>query len=130
MTKKTVYVLGNPINQSDNSAVNLIPRLKKKYPQIEFVHYDPTEETVLDRNVLSIFIDVVEGIKRVTVFDDLDNFSPPPIVTLHDYDLFIHLKLVQKLKKIGKFMIVGIPPKIKRKDVLEEMDKIFNASGI
>lgn len=119
--KKNVYVLGNPIESLDRSAVKLIPKLRKSFPHINFIHFDPTEEIKPNDKDNLILIDTVIGIDKVTVFHDLSYLSLSPRVTVHDYDLPINLGLMQKLGKIKNITIIGIPKKRKLEEVLLEV---------
>jgi len=124
--KKTVYVLGNPLVNIDNLPLKLLPQLKKNYPEFSFIHFDPTEElTQADRNL--IFIDTVIGIKKVTTFNDLNRWSISPRFTVHDFDLPINLKILQKLGKIKKITIIGVPKKGNQKKILKEIKNLLKS---
>lgn len=120
MKKPTVYVLGNPIEPSDRPAVNLIPRLKKSFPHINFVHFDPTEELPLNNKNLTV-IDTVIGTKKVTKFDDLTQWKLSPRVTAHDFDLPLSLGILEKLGKLKNITIIGIPKRGSRGNFLKDL---------
>lgn len=122
MEKKKVYVLGNPVETADNAAVRLIPELKKKFPHLNFIRFDPTEEFPLNNKDL-IIIDTVIGIKKVTKVEGLDNFSLSPRNSVHDYDLPLTLGILKKLGRIKKVTIIGIPSKVKLSEILKEVKK-------
>ena len=102
--KKTVYILGNTIVSSDSLPVLLMPKLQKKFPEVVFTIYDPTEEFPSGYPSNLIFIDTVFGIKKVTLFKDISSFSLSPNTTVHDFDLLINLRLLKKLKKTAQNM--------------------------
>ncbi len=111
MTQQTVYYCGNPTDKDDNIVFIFIASLKKKFPNIRFIHFDPTEE--IDPAALKgrfILMDTVVGLKRVEVFDNLSKFSLSPRTSVHDYDLPIDLGILTKLGKIKKLLLIGIPP--------------------
>ena len=122
MTKPTIYVLGNPIEPSDQPVVNLIPKLKTSFPHINFVHFDPTEELPLNNKNLTI-IDTVIGIKKVTRFDDARKWQLSPRVTAHDFDLPLTLGISKKLGRINKVTIIGIPLNVNEKRIFEDLKK-------
>ncbi len=130
MNKKTVYVLGNPMEKSDSPAVKLIPLLKEKFPSIDFIRFDPTEE--LPQNISDNFImlDTVIGISKVTKFNDLNFFKLSPRVTAHDFDLPLHLGILKKLGKINNITIIGIPSKKDIDKSFKEVVTILTTSGI
>ena len=115
--------MGNPLVASDNQPIKLLPQLRKKFPHISFVHFDPTEElpAVLNKNL--ILIDTVIGIEKVTKFDNLDQWKLSPRVTVHDYDLPLMLGILRKLGKIKNLTIFGIPEKGNRGIFLKDLGK-------
>lgn len=121
--RKTVYVLGNPVETSDQSAVNLIPKLIKSFPQIDFVHFDPTEELPLSYNQNLIILDTVIGLEKVTKFENFNQWKLSPRVTVHDYDLPLMLGILKKLGRIKNITIIGIPEKGSQDKILKDMEK-------
>ena len=123
--RKTIYVLGNPYLKKDNKAVKLAKRLQKGFPEISFVHLDPTEGLPEENIKELIFIDSVVSIDKVTKFNDLPHFALSPRTTAHDYDLPIVLGLMKKLGKIKKITIIGIPLSGKINKLLKETKEIL-----
>lgn len=119
--KKIVYLLGNPLLKSDSIPIKLLPQLKKFCPDVSFQVFDPTEELQFDTKQNLTVIDAVIGIDKVTQFHDLDSFSFPPRVTVHDFDLLINLKILQKLKRVKDITIIGVPTKGKKMVILKEI---------
>jgi hypothetical protein len=119
--KRNVYVLGNPLVPKDCLPLKLIPHLRKKIPEFNFIHLDPTEEIDLSKNRELIFLDTVIGIKKVKKFHSLNHWNLSPRVSPHDYDLPLQLGLLAKLKKISKLTIIGIPENGKLENILEEI---------
>jgi hypothetical protein len=106
--KKIVYYAGNPEEERDRLPKGLIENLRRNFPELEFVHFDPTESGEFpDKPVL---IDTVHGIDKVTLFEGLEAFARSPGNSVHDYDLPLELRLLLKLKKIKGVTIIGIPP--------------------
>ena len=104
-----IWLFGNPEYEPDSLPLKLLPGLKKRLPGVSFVVKDPNEEWDDMPNPL-IIIDTVQGIKEVTVFDSLDQFAATPRVTVHDFDLGMKLRWLQKLGKLTLFKIIGVPP--------------------
>ena len=127
--KKSVYVLGNPLVNIDSLPIKLLPLLKQYCPQINFKILDPSEELQLENNQDLILIDSVVGINKVTVFHDLDFFAYSPRVSVHDYDLPINLKLMQKLGKVKKFTIIGVPANGDKQKILNEIINLLYTHG-
>lgn len=105
-----IFVVGNSLIKQDNLPLRLLPKLKKQFPKIIFLHIDPNEDFIPPKNEPCIIIDTVVGIKTVTIFNNIDAFLVTRSVSPHDYDLGFHLKLLKKMGKLGKITIIGIPP--------------------
>ena len=128
--KRIVYVLGNPLVDIDSLPIKLLPKLRRLCPVFNFEKLDPTEElSLLENNQDLLLIDSVIGIDKVTIFHDLDFFAYSPRVTVHDYDLPINLKLMQKLGKIKKFTIIGVPANGNKQKILNEIINLLYIHG-
>lgn len=119
--KRIVYVLGNPLIITDSLPFKLLPKLRQLCPQFNFEILDPTEELQLADSQDCTFIDTIIGIDKVTVFYDLDFFAYSPRVTVHDYDLPLNLGLMQKLGKLKRITIIGVPAKGNQTKILHEV---------
>ena len=109
-----IFVLGNPEMDSDSLPLKILLRLKKEFPEIEFAVVDPNEEWEIPENL--VMIDTAEGIDKITIFNDLSSFSAAPNVTMHDFDAYANLQLLNKLGKLKKITIIGIPPRLPKKE--------------
>jgi len=122
-----VFVFGNPDLDFDSLPMLLLPELQKKLPEIDFEIKDPNEEWEVSESEL-IIIDTVVGIDKPTVFENLENFSAPPRVSAHDFDAYTNLKYLQKLGKIKKIEIIGLPSMISKDVAIEFAIKILSNS--
>lgn len=123
-----IFVFGNPDLPSDSLPLRILPRLKERFPKISFEIKDPHEEWACPRELE--VLDTVCGINRVTVFTDLSHFTDSPKLTVHDFDVLDHLQLLQKLGKIEKLRIVGIPPEMSEKEALKEVVAILQPNSL
>lgn len=107
--------------------IKLVPKLRKKFPKINFVVADPNENLKPSNGELYI-IDTVIGIEKVEIIDDLGKIQSDKIYSAHDFDLGFNLKLLEKIGRLKKVTIFGVPTKISQKEVLtqliEEIGKI------
>jgi|SRR3989344_4351068 len=117
-----IYVFGNLINNNDHFAPSLIPELSRQFPEIQFIHADPTENWWQGEKEL-VILDTVVGIDKVTAFNSLDAFQKQTMITPHDYDLFMDLQLMMKVGKVNKVKIIGIPQNSSRKTILRGIKK-------
>jgi cysteine synthase len=121
--KQKVFVFGNQDFEPDSLPLLILPELREKNPDIEFIALDPNEEWGVDREIT--VIDTVEGIEEVAVYDDLSDFVSSPRVTMHDFDALANLRLLKKLGKIDKIKIIGVPPAISEQEAVEKIGAIL-----
>jgi hypothetical protein len=117
---KAVFVVGNTADPKDRFPLGFLPLLKKRFPDIAFLPFDPTEEFPPHPSHL-VLIDAVEGISRVALVSDADAFSLPPRVTVHEYDLALHLRLLQKLGRLRKLTVIGVPMTGNRQRIFSDL---------
>ncbi len=105
-----IYVFGNPLVHEDSIPLQILPGLKKVFPQVEFIITDPNENFPPEGEKNLVIIDTVKGIKKPVLLD-LDNFEKQTKTPIspHDYDLLFHLLLLKKMKKIESVKIIGVP---------------------
>lgn len=97
--------------EEDSLPVRILPQLEKEFPAVDFIEIDPNENFTPPQDKPLYIIDTVVGIKEVTVFNDLNSFTKNRAISPHDYDLYLHLKLLQKLEKLPhELHIIGVPP--------------------
>ena len=126
--KKRVFVFGNQDFEPDALPLLILPGLRTKIPDIEFIALDPNEEWEGDVEIIAI--DTVDGITNITVFDDLSAFVSAPRVTMHDFDALVNLQLLQKLGKIQKIKIIGLPPTMSPEKALERVSAVLLATSL
>ncbi len=121
-----LLVFGNLIEEKDNLAIKLLPRLREEFPQIEFKEFDPNEnlEAEIQDGKLRI-LDIVEGIDKVMVIKDIEQLKQDKIYSMHDFDLGFNLKLLHKIGKLKEIEIIGLPMKMKEEEAIEEIRKII-----
>jgi hypothetical protein len=105
----------------DSLPIRLIPVLKKNFSAIDFVILDPNEEWKIPDEM--VIIDTVVGIKELTIFTDLKFFAEAPRVSVHDFDAFFNLIYLQKLGKLKKIKIFGLPAEITESKAEEVLTK-------
>jgi hypothetical protein len=123
--KKTIYVLGNPLEDIDKLPIQLLPVLQQTFPDIEFILFDPTEELPQPIPKHLYLLDTVLGITTVTIFTDMNDFLISPRISVHDFDLPLFLGMLKKLGKIDDVTIIGIPPNLNEKEALDILPLYF-----
>jgi len=124
--KKTIHIFGNPLLDFDNLPLKLAPKLKKIFPKINFVITDPNENLKPIGGEL-IIIDTIEGIKKVTVLDDIKKLEINKSYSLHDFDLAFNLKLLQKIGKLKKIKIIGVPMRGDEEEIFKQLAKVIKS---
>lgn len=121
-----ILVFGNLLVEKDNLALKLLPKLKEKFPTIEFKEFDPGEnlESEIEEGKL-VILDVIEGIDKVIIIDDIDRLKVSKIYSMHDFDLGYNLKLLEKIGKLKEVEIIGIPMEMDENETFEEISNIL-----
>ena len=118
-----VYVFGNPDLPADSLPLRILPELEKNFPRVQFRVKDPNEEWDVPEEL--VVIDTVQGVNKVTVFNDLARFIAAPRVTMHDFDALANLRYLQKLGKLKKIKIIGVPPAMDEAAALEAVGSLL-----
>ncbi|MDD3487338.1 MAG: hypothetical protein PHF35_03110 [Candidatus Moranbacteria bacterium] len=122
MKKQKIYIFGNPLLDFDNLPIKLAPKLREIFPEIDFAITDPNENLKPVDGELNI-IDTAEGIKKITVLDDISKIEASSAFSLHDFDLAFNLKLLQKIGELKRVKIFCVPMQGDEKDILEQLEK-------
>lgn len=105
--KTRIHVFGNRELGFDSLPLRLLPALRERFPDIQFIELDPNEEWEIRDPFL--IIDTVRGLRDIHVFRGLDDFDAAPTVSVHDFDALFNLRYLKKLGKLKNVVIVGVP---------------------
>ena len=125
----SVSVFGNPDLQLDSVPVQLVPKLRRQFPNVRFVVEDPNEID-LPKHGKWVILDTVRGLERVSWLsvDDIAR-SRNVGMTAHDYDLSTLLLLAKKLEASFEPNILGVPEGMSEEqalpNVIRELSKIL-----
>src|SRR3989338_1722769 len=123
---KKILVFGNPLVPQDSLALKVAKTLQKEFVDIEFKELDAVEEIQNEGKNL-IILDVVQGLKKTIVIDNLDQIKTTSIYTMHDFDLAWNLKLLKKIGAIEEVKIIGTPMNYAKKNAVKETKKIITS---
>jgi hypothetical protein len=101
--------------------------LRKKFPNIEFKEFDPSENLEKEGRDLTI-IDTAEGISKVTLLTDIDSIRQSKIYSLHDFDLGFSLKLLKKTGYLDSVRIFCVPMRIGDDLALSQLTELIASS--
>jgi len=116
-----VLVFGNPYLEYDSLAVNIAKELEDS---ADFVICSSPEQIMEEK--FDYIMDVVEGIDEVKVFDNLKLLNPHRMFSLHDFDVTFFLGLMEKLGKVDKVKIIGIPMEMDKNKAKEKILEIIH----
>jgi Ni,Fe-hydrogenase maturation factor len=130
----TIFVFGNSDLSFDSLPLRILPKLREEFPNIQFEVKDPNEEWDIPEELI-ILDTVISGddtsrTKEVTVFDDIDKFTAAPRVSMHDFDALANIRLLKKLGKIKKIKIIGVPPDMDEREVVEKVRPFLKKSDL
>jgi len=121
-----ISIFGNPDLKKDAIPIAIMPLLQKKFPDLEFVHQDPNEiGKPLDNPW--IIIDTVIGLPGVRLITDLSTIAVKKRVSMHDYDLSMHLTLLKKIDPTLEIRIIGVPPDTSHEEAIKEVTTLLSS---
>jgi len=124
--KVVILCFGNEFVDMDKLPLTLCKELKDKIPNIDFVSCESPNEILDYSDYDKIFIlDVVKGIKEISIIEDLDMLKDRKLFTLHDFDLGLFLKLMNKVDRIRNLKIIGIPMGYEKNKAKMEIKKLL-----
>ncbi|MBI2675275.1 MAG: hypothetical protein HYX24_02360 [Candidatus Aenigmarchaeota archaeon] len=118
--RHVIYVFGNPLLKEDSLPLKLLPRLRKEFPDIDFVELDPSDN-IHELGKELIILDTVQGIRKVEIIENTDSIETGKAYSLHDFDLGQNLKLMKKLELIERIRIIGIPMGMNKNEAIEQV---------
>jgi hypothetical protein len=101
------------------------PLLEKKFPQIQFLEFDPTENFPDDQKL--IFIDTVINLKKPILFTDIFDFAPANVkhLSVHGFDFYAEIALRKKAGLCNQYYIIGVPSDSKVAIIAQQVTKII-----
>jgi Ni,Fe-hydrogenase maturation factor len=122
--KRKILVFGNPYLEYDSLAVEIAKDLmQEKNSDAEFIICTSPEQMMEQK--FDMIMDVVEGIDDIRVFDNLKLLNPHRMFSLHDFDVTFFLSLLERLGKIEKVRIIGIPAQLDREKAKDKVRVII-----
>jgi hypothetical protein len=122
---KTITVFGNETEPEDNLAVRLVPKLINKFPEINFIISDPTESLEPIGNPW-VILDVAQGINDLTVITNLKDLDHVPGSSAHDYDVYLDLRLKEKLGELPPIKLILLPNHWTPSHALEHLSEVIS----
>lgn len=118
-----IYCFGNRLLEQDSLPLILMPELQREFPEVEFIEANSPDD-IEDESEINI-LDTVKGIDRARLMDSIDGLCCGRNCSLHDFDLGMTLKLMQKMGKLRKIKIIGIPMDYPKTKALPEIKRLI-----
>jgi Ni,Fe-hydrogenase maturation factor len=119
-----ILCFGNPFLEEDNLAIEIGKELR--IPGAEFLICENID-CLMQQDLESVVIlDVVKGLQKAQLFDDIDSFDTKKLFSLHDFDVCFVLKLLKEVGKAKKINILGIPQQGNKQEIKKEVTRIIN----
>jgi hypothetical protein len=125
LKSKQVSVFGNPVDPTDSLVVGLVPELEKRFPGVHFSVEDPTETLEPETNPW-IILDVGIGINEVVVVEDLAELDFIQGQSVHDFDVYMELRLREKLGQLPTIKIIIVPMVMDEEKALTAIETILS----
>lgn len=106
-----VHVFGNADVPGDRRAIEAAKRLEGAVDGVRFVFVEPGEDLPFAGEGRVVILDAVHGKRGVGLIegDEIGGLVLSPRVTAHDFDLGFQLRYLEKLGKLGRVTIIGLP---------------------
>ena len=127
MAVRKILVFGNPLVEMDALALKLLPRLRRALPGLEFKEMVPEEDLQAEGRELFI-LDVVQGLRKAEVIEDLARLQTVKLVSLHFFDLAHTLQLLKASGLIDSAKIFGVSMGLKEAEAFEQVSALIKAS--
>jgi Ni,Fe-hydrogenase maturation factor len=111
--------------EDDSLPLKLLPKLQKKFPEVEFKEFDSAEDLHKEGKDL-VVIDAVKGLDKVQVIDNIDSIVLDNIYSLHDFDLGYNLRLMKKIGLLNSVKIFAVPIGVDEEKNFHELTKIID----
>lgn len=122
-------MFGNPLVDADSIALRLLPKLRKKFPNIGFKEFDAAENLENEGRDL-IILDSAVGISEVALLNGLgsiDALSIGEAYSMHDFDLAMTLKLLKKMGAIDSVRIIAVPSSMPLRPALLAVSRFLSS---
>ncbi len=121
MKSLKIYCFGNEFVNGDSLAKQIADELDIE--GVKFVRCNSPDELEIAGDLL--LMDVVKGIDKVMVIDDVDKLKDKNLCSLHDFDLSFFLKLLKELNQIKNIKIIGIPQQGDKEEIKKQISDLL-----
>lgn len=127
VSRLTVFVLGNEFFEPDALALKVSRRLEKKMRArgVRFKKVSDAAELFKKRARPAVILDVVKGVKKVTVFETPKRYVVGKRVSAHDFDYGFLAKIMSAVGESPRALVIGIPFGCEEEKAAREVEKVI-----
>lgn len=123
---RKVFCFGNELVKGDSMAKQLCDCMDcRGFKFVKCCSLDELLDHAKNSGNELIIMDVVKGLKRPMLIDDVSNLRTKNIISLHDFDLAFFLKLMEKAGMIRKLLIIGVPSEGDASSIRGDVEKLL-----
>lgn len=122
-----ILVFGNPLVRGDSIALRILPLLRRRFPEIEFVEFDAAENLEGQGRDL-VIIDSALGIRRAVMLEGTSALSGGRACSMHDFDLALTLRLLEKMGRLDSVRIIAVPAALSEASALRQVCRLLSSS--
>jgi Ni,Fe-hydrogenase maturation factor len=119
-----ILVFGNPLLDEDSLPLRLLPEMRKRMPDMEFVETDPND---MPQDEDLVIIDTAVGIKDVVLIDDIKKLETSDLMSMHEMDLGQTLTLMQAAGLLKEVKIIAVPMGMSPSEALDKTEKMLRS---
>jgi len=118
-----MYVFGNSEIREDSIALRIVPQLKKRFPEVQFILHSSIDEIEPSHTIC--ILDSAIGINEVLLITNIKQLKQSKSSTQHDFDISFQLQFLQKIGKIKKVNIIAIPTNFDEEKAVKKASEII-----
>ncbi|NYZ74730.1 hypothetical protein H0O03_00500 [Candidatus Micrarchaeota archaeon] len=126
---KTVFAFGSRVVPGDSLALEVCKKLRGKTREFDFVECETLDELLAaaaqkgERDL--IVLDVVQGLKKTRVIEDLSEFVDASPSSMHDFDAGFFLKIAKESGVVERVRVIGLPPSMSAEKAAAETKRVL-----
>jgi hypothetical protein len=125
--RRTILCFGTEV-EGDDTPFRVCGSASKIAPGFTFVKCEsPIDLMAYAEEDEIIILDTVKGIRKVKLFEGIEDFLSVRSVTAHDLDLGTFLKVIDGMGLLKRVKIIGIPFGSSKQDVAEEVRRLLSS---
>ena len=118
-----VLVFGNKYLGYDSMALRVSKLVRT--PGFEFVPCEDLSALMSGAEDELVIMDVVQGIEKAMLIDDVSRLRVNSSLSLHDFDLAHLLRLLKEIGQVKRVIIIGVPMEGNEEEIAREVGALL-----